>query len=130
METARDFRTVNVEGFKNSFYNRREFEKIYNEVFVDQEYKFEGASQSPFIIDCGAHIGLSILYFKSLYPHAQILALQPDPLNLELLAINVQQNNLEDIKVIHSAVGSHDEQALLYREPSDLYEGNSGIRWT
>jgi FkbM family methyltransferase len=130
MKTKSDFRTIKVEGFKISFHNRREFEKIYNEVFVDQQYNFEYASQSPFIIDCGAHIGLSILYFKSLYPRAHILAFEPDPLNLELLATNVQQNNLEDVRVIPCAVGSRDEQVFLYREPSDLYEANNGIRWT
>src|SRR5688572_3562695 len=40
----------------------------YKELFEDEIYRFTAAHSSPLIIDCGANIGLSILYFKQLYP--------------------------------------------------------------
>src|SRR6478609_6702107 len=44
------------------------------EYFGDQRMKFECKSESPVIIDCGANVGVSVIYFKSLFPKAQIEA--------------------------------------------------------
>src|SRR5450759_2402046 len=37
---------------------------VYREVLLDQIYRFVARRSSPFIIDCGANIGLSLIYFK------------------------------------------------------------------
>lgn len=42
------------------------------------------------IIDAGAYTGLSTLFFKSKYPNAQIVAIEPEPSNYRLLTRNVQ----------------------------------------
>lgn len=41
------------------------------------------------IVDCGANIGMTSLYFADRYPHARILAIEPDPENYRLLCLNV-----------------------------------------
>src|SRR5690606_3275073 len=41
----------------------------YKEIFADNSYRFESENDHPVIIDCGSNIGLSILFFKELYPH-------------------------------------------------------------
>ena len=41
---------------------------MYNEFFERQLYRFETASAHPLIIDGGANIGVSSIYFKRLYP--------------------------------------------------------------
>src|SRR5688572_22248417 len=41
---------------------------IYDELFKEGVYDFAPQSQSPFIIDCGVNIGLSIIYFKQRFP--------------------------------------------------------------
>lgn len=43
------------------------------------------------IIDCGAHIGLTTIFFANLYPDADILAIEPIEENYALLVENVRQ---------------------------------------
>lgn len=49
-----------------------------DEIFLEEIYKFKTDSKTPYIIDCGANMGLSILYFKRLFPNAEIDAFEPD----------------------------------------------------
>lgn len=63
-----------------------------DELFNDEIYKFNSEKKAPYIIDCGANIGLSIAYFKTLYPEAEILAFEPDE-NI----FNTLQKNLASI---------------------------------
>lgn len=49
-----------------------------DEIFLQDIYKFTTSSQKPYIVDCGANMGLSILYFKRQYPNAEIDAFEPD----------------------------------------------------
>ena len=45
------------------------------------------------IVDLGANIGLSVLHFKSKYPNARIIAVEPEKSNYELLKKNVAGYN-------------------------------------
>jgi FkbM family methyltransferase len=76
----------------------------YREIFGREIYRFKSYDPSPVIIDCGANIGMSILYFKRLFPDAQILAFEPDEGNFELLSKNVELNNLEDVELRKAAI--------------------------
>src|SRR2546429_4407472 len=66
--------TTTIDGIKFSFTNEEEFAMIYNEIFREKLYGFFSTTSSPVILDCGAHIGVSILFFKKLYPYAKIIA--------------------------------------------------------
>jgi hypothetical protein len=44
-----------------------------DEVFRKEIYKYTTTNATPYIIDCGANIGLSIIYFKQLFPDAIIV---------------------------------------------------------
>ena len=112
------------------FYNESESDAILSEVFDQEQYRFESQCPNPFIIDCGAHIGISILYFKIRYPSARILAFEPDPLNLVILRKNIESNQFIDVVVVERAVAKEEGEAILYREPADTYRSNKGIRWT
>ncbi len=58
-------------------------------VFIEQLYRDIVASgKRPLIIDCGANIGASVLWFNARYPEAQIVAIEPSPENFGLLAKN------------------------------------------
>jgi len=46
------------------------------------------AGKQPLIVDCGANIGASVLWFSARYPHAHILAVEPAPDNFALLQRN------------------------------------------
>jgi len=64
------------------------------------EHKVDPA-QVRTIIDCGANIGLSALYFTSRYPKAQIISIEPDPANFTLLCKNTE--NETRIVPVHAA---------------------------
>lgn len=85
---------------------RRPYEVLhtYKELFEEEIYNFSSANPAPFIIDCGANIGLSVLYFKRLFPKARILAYEPDADNFVLLQKNISQNQLTDIESRQKAV--------------------------
>src|SRR5690242_16797657 len=46
------------------------FVATYKQLFVDEIYRFETKEPRPYIIDGGANVGLSVLYFKTLFPDA------------------------------------------------------------
>ena len=73
------------------------------EVLVDEIYKVNLASNAR-IIDCGANIGLSVLYFKSICPSAHITAFEPDKHNFEILTKNCIVNNLKQVDLVEAAV--------------------------
>lgn len=74
------------------------------EIFAKKIYEFKTDSEKPFIIDCGANIGLSVLYFRQLYPNSEILAFEPDPQIFKVLEENVEQNNCKNVKLFKKAI--------------------------
>jgi FkbM family methyltransferase len=81
--------TFNFNGFNLKFPDGLTFVFSYKEIFRDEAYKFQPKTKEPFIIDCGANIGLSVIYFKQLCPSAKIIAFEPDSKIFSLLEENV-----------------------------------------
>ena len=96
-----------LDPYQVSYQNREEFLELKREIFTHHCYYFECESPAPIIIDAGAHVGMATLYFKKLYPAAKIWAVEPHPLNLELLQKNISDNHLTDVTVIGSALTDH-----------------------
>lgn len=63
----------------------------YRQVFIDQEYDISLEAPPSTIVDAGANIGLSSIYFASKYPNAIIIALEPEDRNFSILEENVSQ---------------------------------------
>ena len=61
-----------------------------DEVFMSDFYKFQTKTKNPVIIDCGANIGLSVLYFKHTHRNAIIHAFEPDTKNYNYLVENIK----------------------------------------
>lgn len=76
------------------------------EIFVDNVYKFNSNVDKPYIIDCGANWGLSVIYFKQIFPNSQILAFEPDEEIFKLLKNNVLNFSLKDVELLNVAVWS------------------------
>ena len=85
-----------------------------DELFQEEIYKFSTKTQSPYIIDCGANIGLSIYYFKKLFPTSKILAFEPDREIFSLLKKNTE--NLTDIILEEKAVWTEDTTLEFFSE--------------
>lgn len=80
------------------------------EIFVDEVYK-QSFRPGARIIDCGANVGLSVLYFKQKCPSSTIIAFEPDPANFSLLEKNIASYQLTGIQVEKLAVWK--ERTLL-----------------
>ncbi len=78
------------------------------EVFINEGYKFESPSEEPLIIDCGSNIGLSVIYFKKIYPKCKIIAFEPDPDLYKTLVSNIASYKLNDIKAVEAACWTED----------------------
>lgn len=79
---------------------------MYKEIFEQQIYRFKTQNQKPLIIDAGANIGLSILYFKQVYPNSHIVAFEPDIKVFNILKKNVDIYALSDVTLVNKAVWS------------------------
>ncbi len=74
------------------------------EIYIDECYKFKAHNLEPRIIDCGANVGLSVFYFKYLYPLAKIQAFEADPVICEALRTNAMNAGFSDVDVRNRAV--------------------------
>lgn len=81
---------------------------LYKEIFTREVYAFKTNIKNPKIIDCGANIGLGILYWKKLFPDAEILAFEPSRKVFEALKLNVETNKLSNVKCINKALSNTD----------------------
>jgi FkbM family methyltransferase len=110
---------------------------VFEQIFVAQDYslgrlrrgpelvqRYEAmlaSGKTPIIVDAGANIGASVVYWAIHFPKAQILAIEPDGANFALLQKNTQGLNV----VLHeAAIGSAEGSASL----SDPGEGEWGYR--
>ncbi len=66
--------------------------------------------QTPLIIDCGANIGASSIWFHSLFPKSKIIAIEPDKDSFELLV-----KNTFDLPItpIHAAISNISGRGIL-----------------
>lgn len=81
----------------------------FKELFVDEIYKFDFGNDKPVIFDCGANIGISCLYFKSLYQGARIIAFEADKEISQFLSKNLHGNGIKDVEIINKAVWVNNE---------------------
>jgi FkbM family methyltransferase len=100
------------------FENSEEYHVLKNEVFTQGAYYFETENPRPRIIDAGAHIGLSTLYFKKLFPAAHIMAIEPNPQVLPILEKNIWQNNINDVDVFAVALAEEQGEMEFYFDSS------------
>ncbi|GAK49455.1 methyltransferase FkbM family [Candidatus Moduliflexus flocculans] len=91
----------------------------YKEIFQRQIYKFPAQTPTPRIIDCGANIGLSVIYFKGLYPESRITAFEPDPNIFAVLDLNVRQCGYLDVVLINKAVWTEETMLEFLPDGSD-----------
>lgn len=106
------------------FNNSKEFHSIKKEVFSEECYYLELRNEPKVIIDIGAHIGLSVLYFKNRYPNTEIVAFEPDPQNFTLLTQNT--SGFANVEVVNRAVTSKIAEIELYI-PKEGWHSNSSL---
>ena len=73
------------------------------EIFIEEIYR-QPLPPNAFILDCGANIGLSVIYLKKICPTATIIAFEPDPDNFKLLQKNIASHDLHNVVLKNEAV--------------------------
>lgn len=72
------------------------------QIFIRQEYDFDTKRTPRIIVDAGANIGLTSIYFSNKFPDAKIIAIEPEESNLEILRRNIAP--YENIISVHGAL--------------------------
>lgn len=70
------------------------FPHMFHDIWVDEAYYFQSENKKPYIIDCGANIGVSVLYWYYLFPHAEVVAFEADPEIVKVLTENIARFEL------------------------------------
>lgn len=84
---------------------------VFRQVLVFQHYELKALKNVHTIIDLGANIGLSTLYFKTKYPQASVIAIEPEQGNFDMLKKNV--NGLPGVYCLRNAVWNRHKQLQL-----------------
>ena len=116
---AHEPQTIEFLGSKISFGSRVEFLHSIHEIFIDEIYRQNFDKVNPYIIDCGANIGLSIIYMKKLYPNSEIIGFEPDDTNYTYLEKNVKSFGLSNLKIFKEAIWT-DNTYLDFRSEGSL----------
>jgi FkbM family methyltransferase len=106
---------ISLLGYTVGYFREDDLRYLFNEICVQGDYLFRADHDRPVIIDCGSNIGLSVLFFKRLYPNARIIAFEPDPETFEMLEKNVAANHLRDVTLHNCALSEQDGVLTLYR---------------
>ncbi len=115
--------SANLADYKVFFENSKEFHTLKREIWGTDNYFLDIDSfdnlEKPIIVDFGAYIGLSTLYFHYNYPNAEIYVFEPNPYAFEILMKNIKFNQLENVKAFNIAVGVEAGLKSFYLDNSD-----------
>lgn len=76
--------------------------RVFEQIFISEEYNVKLDFEPSVIVDCGANIGLSAIYLKQRFPNATIFAIEPEESNFRLLQMNTEA--YPDIICINQAI--------------------------
>ena len=86
-ETVADHATF----WQNLVLRQYDIDRFPHAARLDEAYRGAlAAGRVPVIVDCGANIGLSVLWFAARFPQARIVAVEPDEANHALLERNTR----------------------------------------
>lgn len=107
---------AHVFGKPFKFHHGPSFVESYIEIFETEIYRFKPNPNSNIILDCGANMGLSVLYFSENYPDHHIIAFEPDPEIFSILEENVKTFGLKNVTLHQKAVWTKNETLKFYTD--------------
>jgi FkbM family methyltransferase len=84
------------------------------QIFVNREYEPIVLDDPRLIIDCGANVGYSAVYFLNRFPRARVVAVEPDPANMSLCGTNLEPYS-DRVVLVPGAVWSQTTNLVLQR---------------
>ncbi|MBI6118189.1 FkbM family methyltransferase [Salegentibacter maritimus] len=106
-------------GHKITIPDNASFLFMHEEIFIKKIYNFQTTTHSPYIIDGGANIGLSIIYFKKLFPDANIVGFEPDPNIFKILKKNIGKFNFQNIELVNKGLWNAKKELNFWSEGAD-----------
>lgn len=98
------------------FHHGPSFAESYTELFETEIYRFKPSAGSGIILDCGANMGLSVLYFSLNYPDHHIIAFEPDADIFAILKENVETFGLKNVTLHQKAVWTQIETLKFFTD--------------
>ncbi len=92
---------------------------VFRDIFLFGEFKLPINIEPKLIIDIGAYVGLSSLYYSSRYPNAQIIAVEPESLNFDSLIQNTELH--PNIKCINAGIWSKNTRLKIVNPQSEKW---------
>lgn len=118
-------KVIKLLGHKIHFGNIKQLSQIYHEIFIEKIYSCQ-LGNNPTIIDAGANIGLSTIFFKIKFPDAKIIAFEPHPDTFKLLKLNIEKNEIKNVE-IHNVALSGKEETIKFFSSSDMPLADIGM---
>jgi len=130
--------------FPNIRKNASDFATFYS-VFVKEEYRLwnlkrfaeieafvNNSPKCPLIIDCGANVGYTSLYFKLLFPEAKLVLIEPEFENLQSCKKLLSEFDQSDILFLQNVISASEGKFVLKDEQArpdgfTFKQANSGI---
>jgi FkbM family methyltransferase len=84
---------------------------VFDDVLIKHAYDVELAKKPATIVDAGANIGLTSIFFAMKFPAASVLAIEPEKENFKLLEQNTQK--FPNIVPIRAALWSENKPLQL-----------------
>lgn len=106
--------TSQIFGKTFNYHHKMAFIRTYDEIIKKEIYHFNPKNEHPVIIDCGASMGLSLLYFSKTYPGAVIDAFEPDESILDTLESNIKTYEMNRVTLHKKAVWISEETLRFY----------------
>lgn len=103
---------------------------VFQQIVIKQEYQalIDVIEKSKIslnvMVDAGANIGLTTLFFKSFYPNVNIIALEPSENTYERMVTNINENGFENISLLKKGLWSHKTKLIGNNEFRD------GLDWS
>jgi len=107
---------TNIFGKPFKYHDGLSFTATYKEIFQTHIYEFAPSENSRTILDCGANMGLSVLYFAQNYPNHRIIAFEPDPAIFALLQENINTFGFSNVVLFNKAVWNKEETLTFFTD--------------
>lgn len=97
---------------------------VFSQVFVIDQYNLKSIKYPQVIVDAGANIGLTSVFYANKYPEARIFAIEPESSNYEILKKNISPypkitaihaglwKDNKDLNVVDPGLGNYGFQAV------------------
>lgn len=111
---------VHFRGLRFEYLNPESLAFLFAEIFLAEPYRFRSTNESPRIIDGGVNVGMSVAYFKTVYPQSTIVGFEPHPEAYAVACRNVERNRFSGVDLRNAALMGTEGQLTLNFIPGEI----------